>query len=95
MASRRQFRRPLGERRYRKLFIVAVEGAKTEPQYFAMLNFGNAIIKVANLRRTELDRPLKEPGCATALLAKTGHEVSEPLCTSWWSGSWPHAAVDH
>jgi len=46
MASRRQFRRPLGERRYRKLFIVAVEGAKTEPQYFAMLNFGNAIIKV-------------------------------------------------
>lgn len=43
---RRQFRRPLGQRRYRKLFLVAVEGSKTEPQYFALLNFGQAVVKV-------------------------------------------------
>ena len=37
--KRRNFRRPLGERRYRKLFIVATEGVKTEPQYFAILMY--------------------------------------------------------
>ena len=36
MSSRRKFQRPLGKRRYRKLFIIAVEGVKTEPQYFAV-----------------------------------------------------------
>lgn len=44
--KRRLFSRPLGQRRYRKLFLVAVEGSKTEPQYFSILNFGQAIIKV-------------------------------------------------
>ena len=32
--KRRSFRRHYGARRYRKLFIIAVEGEKTEPQYF-------------------------------------------------------------
>ena len=32
--NRRKFRRPIGKRRYKKLFIVAVEGIKTEQQYF-------------------------------------------------------------
>jgi hypothetical protein len=36
--KRRKFQRPLGERRYRKLFVIAVEGVKTEPQYFALSN---------------------------------------------------------
>lgn len=35
--KRRSFQRPLGERRYKKLFIVSVEGFKTEPQYFAIV----------------------------------------------------------
>lgn len=34
----RTFQRPLGERRYKKLFVVSVEGSKTEPQYFAIFN---------------------------------------------------------
>jgi hypothetical protein len=46
MAQRRRFRRPLGERRYRKLFVIAVEGAKTEPQYFTLLNNQQSIIRV-------------------------------------------------
>ena len=32
----RKFQRPLGEKRYRKLFIIATEGDKTEPQYFSI-----------------------------------------------------------
>lgn len=39
MASKgKRFQRPIGERRYRKLFLVATEGKKTEPQYFAHLD---------------------------------------------------------
>ena len=34
----RRFRRPLGERRYRKLFVLRTEGSNTEPQYFGVLN---------------------------------------------------------
>lgn len=44
--NRRHFRRPRGTRRYRKLFILAVEGAITEPQYFAIFNDQNSVIHV-------------------------------------------------
>jgi RloB-like protein len=44
--GKQRFVRQLGERRYRKLFLVAVEGEQTEPQYFALLNEGNAVVKV-------------------------------------------------
>ncbi len=38
MASkRRRFQRPLGQKRYKKLFIIAAEGNKTEIQYFNRL----------------------------------------------------------
>lgn len=48
--KRRKLRRPLGERRYRKLFIVATEGVKTEPQYFDMLNNRSPVIHVVCLK---------------------------------------------
>jgi hypothetical protein len=50
MARRRKFQRPLGQRRYRKLFVIAVEGAKTEPQYFATLNNQQSVIRVNCLK---------------------------------------------
>lgn len=50
MAQRRKFQRPLGQRRYRKLFVIAVEGAKTEPQYFATLNNQQSVIRVNCLK---------------------------------------------
>ncbi len=51
MASRRRtFQRPLGDRRYRRLFVIAVEGAVTEPQYFSMLDNQNAAVKIKTLR---------------------------------------------
>jgi len=43
---RRRFERPLGERRYRRMFIIAVEGEKTEPQYFEVLNGASPIVHV-------------------------------------------------
>lgn len=45
------FHRPLGERRYKKLFIVSVEGSKTEPQYFAIFNQPQSIVLVKCLKR--------------------------------------------
>ena len=33
-SNRRKFSRPTGRRRYLKLFVIATEGTKTEPQYF-------------------------------------------------------------
>ncbi len=48
--KRRPFQRPLGQRRYRKRFIIAVEGAKTEPQYFAIFNNEQSVIQVQCLR---------------------------------------------
>jgi hypothetical protein len=35
--SRRPLKRSLGQKSYRKMFFVAVEGKKTEPQYFDIL----------------------------------------------------------
>jgi hypothetical protein len=48
--KRRQFKRPLGKKSYRKLFVIAVEGAKTEPQYFAMFNNQQSIIRIHCLK---------------------------------------------
>ena len=59
MPNRRRHRRPLGERRYRKLFIVATEGDKTEPQYFAILNNQNSVIHVDCIRSNHNSAPPK------------------------------------
>ena len=48
--GRRKFQRPLGVRRYKKLFVIAVEGVKTEPQYFAILNDQQSVIQVNCLK---------------------------------------------
>jgi len=51
MAQMLRFQRPLGERRYKKLFVVSVEGSKTEPQYFAIFNQPQSIVLVKCLNR--------------------------------------------
>ena len=51
MAQKLRFQRPLGERRYKKLFVVSVEGSKTEPQYFAIFNQPQSIVLVKCLKR--------------------------------------------
>ena len=35
---RRSYTRRVGQRRYRRIFVVSTEGTNTEPQYFAMFN---------------------------------------------------------
>ncbi len=57
--KRRRFKRKLGERRYRKLFILAVEGLKTEPQYFALFNNHNSVIRINCLKGKHDSSPLQ------------------------------------
>jgi len=46
VVARRRFTRPLGMRRYKRLFLIATEGNKTEPQYFALLNDEVVLVQV-------------------------------------------------
>lgn len=48
--ARRRFSRPLGERRYKKLFVLATEGTETEPRYFKMFEAGDKVIHVQLLK---------------------------------------------
>ncbi|KPA08800.1 abortive phage resistance protein [Candidatus Magnetomorum sp. HK-1] len=55
--KRRQFKRPLGQKSYRKLFVIAVEGAKTEPQYFTIFNNQQSIIRIHCLKGAHSSPP--------------------------------------
>lgn len=58
-AGRRKFQRSLGERRYRTLFVIAAEGAKTEPGYFAIFNDQSKVIQVTCLKGRHQSAPPK------------------------------------
>lgn len=59
MIKRRSLKRPLGERRYKKLFIIATEGAKTEPQYFSNFNHQNSMLRIICLKGKNRSSPLQ------------------------------------
>ena len=45
-----RFKRPIGNKPHKKLFIISTEGTKTEPQYFQYFNIQDAVIQVSSLR---------------------------------------------
>ncbi|MCK5861945.1 MAG: RloB domain-containing protein [Candidatus Hydrogenedentes bacterium] len=55
--KRRKFSRPSAKRRYRKIFVLAVEGSKTEPQYFKNFNDQNSVIQVNCLKNKHDSAP--------------------------------------
>ena len=55
--TRRSFQRPLGERRYRKQFVVAVEGKLTEQQYFEQLRGFTPLIHIVCVSGNEKSAP--------------------------------------
>lgn len=58
MPTRRLFKRLAGEKRYRRLFLIAVEGSKTEAEYFEKL-FTEEIIRVDCLSHKTRSSPLQ------------------------------------
>ncbi len=57
MSPRRKFRKPPGVLRYRKLFVIAAEGSKTEPLYFGILNSQRSVIQVSCLTSDHKSSP--------------------------------------
>lgn len=57
--NRRRFYRPSGTLRDKKLFIIATEGVKTEPQYFAALQTEQSVIKIRCLKSKNKSAPLQ------------------------------------
>ena len=57
MTERRTFQRPLGEKRYKKLFIISAEGYKTEPLYFGIFNNERAVVRVSCLKTKHHSSP--------------------------------------
>lgn len=56
--DRRRLSRPPGKRRYRKLYLIATEGSRTEPQYFNLFN-KESIIKIHCLSEGNKSSPEK------------------------------------
>jgi len=54
---RRRFRRSLGERRYRQLFVIATEGAVTEPAYFELFNEDQVVVRIRCLKSKTKNSP--------------------------------------
>ncbi len=48
--NRRSFKRPRGERRYKRMFVLSTEGTITEPQYFSMFNNDTTVLHVKVLK---------------------------------------------
>ena len=49
--GRRRFVRPPGKRCYRKMFVLATEGSKTESQYFEIFKGRNLIVHIEFLKK--------------------------------------------
>lgn len=75
-AQRRKFQRPLGERRYKKLFLIAAEGIKTEPIYFSIFTDEKSIVRVSCLKGRSDSSPPQ------VLKRMTDHLLSEGLKSS-------------
>lgn len=55
--SRRPFKGKLGDRNYKKLFVLSVEGKKTEPGYFSALHNQKTVIKIQLLKGKNKSAP--------------------------------------
>ena len=67
---RRQFTRPLGQRRYRRLFVISAEGMECEPCYFAMFSAEQSTFLVKCLRGDKGSAPFYVLGRMVAYIKK-------------------------
>lgn len=54
---RRRFTRSTDSKSYRKLYVIATEGHKTEPQYFSMFNGKNTVTQIRCLKDKNASDP--------------------------------------
>ena len=75
--KRRRFARPPGERRYRKMFVLATEGSKTESQYFSIFNDANLTVHIKFLRGGDRSAPAQVLKRMRDYLEEIGLESSD------------------
>lgn len=73
----RRFVRQSGQRSYRKLFLIAAEGSKTEPQYFSMFNSPQATVQINCLKCGRDSAPPQVLKRMTAWLKKNSLKDSD------------------
>ena len=78
--KRRPIRRRIPKLRYKKLFAVATEGTKTEPQYFDIFRNKDSIIQVRCLKRNRGNSPLR---VLRQLKEHLKHERLRPRDEAW------------
>lgn len=71
--NRRNFQRNLGNLRYKKIFYIATEGIRTEPQYFNFLDTHQSHIKVTWVKGGNKSAPLQ------VLKRMKAHLLKNPL----------------
>lgn len=93
--GRRRFERPLGELRYRKLFLISVEGSKTEPQYFGVLNkLTSTVIKVTCVPGSTDSAPSRVLKRMRDQLRKEGLRAEDEAWLVVDRDAWPEAQLD-
>lgn len=55
--TKQRFKRQIGQRRYKKMFILSTEGTRTEPSYFRIFNNNKSIVCVKCLKRNDNSSP--------------------------------------
>lgn len=75
--KRRKLQRLLGARRYKKLFVLAVEGSKTEPQYFSIFDDKYSAIKINCLSKRRSSSPKKVLDRIEEYLKKEGLQKTD------------------
>lgn len=76
----RRFRKPLGAKRHRKLFVLRTEGSNTEPQYFGVLNSLVSNSHVVCLRGGHASSP---PQVLQHMEAYLAEEAPRPPYEAW------------
>jgi hypothetical protein len=86
--STRRLHRPLGERSYRKLFLIVTEGSKTEPQYFSLFNNDDVLFRVKCLDSKGASAPPKLLAQMRRYLANEGLKASDEAWIVTDKDSW-------
>lgn len=89
MASRRTFSRPPGKRPYRRLFIIAVEGRKTEQQYFQLLRNACPNIQIKIVPSNDQSAPLYVLNRMRLYLKKEGVRLGDEAWLVVDTDAWP------
>ena len=92
--KRRCFQRPIGNIRYRKLFVIATEGSKTEPEYFSALNSRIAAIRVKCLKNKHDSSPDKVLRKIRDYIQQENLKASDEAWVVVDRDQWPSALLD-